>query len=126
MCGVLMTINFVLFWAVPIFAMGNLYKFALKPVLQPLYLAIEENPTIRKFAADYVYGNPRYADYFALSALLLVNCSISIPTMFYTQLTTGTLPAWLIFAYYCSWVGIGGTMMGAAYALAHKEVSLTF
>jgi len=30
---------------------------------------------------------------------------------------------WLIYAYYFSWVGIGGRIMGAAYALAHKEVT---
>ena len=120
--GVVMSLNFIAFWAVPIFAMGNIYKFGLKPILQPIYLAIEQNSSLRQFAADYVYSNRRYVDYFALSFLLLINCSISIPTMFYTQITTGTLPAWMIFSYYCSWVGIGGSMMGAAYALAHKEV----
>lgn len=41
--------------------------------------------------------------------------------MFYWQLTYGVLPWWLIAGYYCSWVGVGGTSMGSAYSLAHKE-----
>jgi len=122
--GVAMSINFVLFWAVPIAGMGAVYKQVLKPFLQPIYLSIEQNPTLRKFAADYIYNKPEHADFFALSILLLISCSISIPTMFYWQLTYGSLPFWLIAAYYCSWVGIGGSMMGTAYGLAHKEVVL--
>jgi hypothetical protein len=124
--GVLMSLNFIIFWAVPVLGMGNLYKFLLKPYLQPIYLAIEGNTVLRSFAARFIYIKPEHADFFALSLLVLINCSISIPTIFYWQLTYGYLPSWLIFAYYCSWVGIGGSMMGAAYGLAHKEVSLSF
>lgn len=120
--GSLMTANFIAFWSVPIFAMGNLYKFALKPYLQPVYLAIEGNSYLRSFAANYIYIRPEHADFFALSMLLIINCMISIPTVFYWQFTAGYLPWWLLFFYYCSWVGIGGSMMGAAYGLAHKEV----
>lgn len=119
-----MSLNFAAFWAVPIMGMGQLHKAVLKPLLQPAYLFLEGNTYLRKFAETYVYRDPRHADFFALSLLLVINCSITIPFVFYWQLTRGTLPAWLIFAYYCSWVGIGGSMMGAAYGLAHKEVSL--
>lgn len=117
-----MSLNFMVFWAVPIMGMGQLYKTFLKKKLQPVYLALESSPFLRKFAADYIYIRPEHADFFALSCLLIVNCSFSIPFMFYWQLTRGTLPYWLIFLYYCSWVGVGGSMMGAAYALSHKEV----
>lgn len=121
LCGAFLTLNFVVFWALPVVFMGQAYKFVLSPVLQPLYLYLEQHPRIRKFAADYVYADPRYADYFVLSVVLLLNCAISIPSMFYLQLTRGYLPWWAIYAYYCSWVGFGGTTMGSAYALAHKE-----
>lgn len=121
--GVLMSINFIVFWSIPIMGMGSLYKQLLKPYLQPWYIWLDSNPTLRSFAANYVYNTPKHADFFALTLLLLLNCSITIPTMFYWQLSTGSLPWWLIFAYYCSWVGIGGSMMGTAYGLAHKEVS---
>ena len=117
-----MSLNFVVFWAVPIMGMGQLYKSVLKKFLQPAYLFLEGNEFLRKFAQNYVYRDPRHADFFTLSSLLVINCSITIPFLFYWQLTYGHLPAWLIFAYYCSWVGAGGSMMGAAYGLAHKEV----
>jgi hypothetical protein len=123
--GCLMTANFLVFWAIPIMGMGQLYKALLKTTLQPMYLAMEGNSMLRKFAAKYVYIRPEHADFFALSLLLLVNCSITLPFVFYWQFTYGQLAYWVIFLYYCSWVGIGGNMMGAAYALAHKEVSKT-
>ncbi len=121
--GVAMSINFLIFWAIPIAGMGSIYKEVLKPYLQPIYLYFEGHPVLRKFAADYIYTKPEHADFFALSMAAVISCFISIPTMFYWQLTTGSLPSWLIFLYYCSWVGIGGNIMGAAYGLAHKEVS---
>ena len=123
--GIAMSINFAVFWAVPIMGMGSLYKHTgLKEILQPIYFAMEQNSTIRNFAANYIYTKPEHADYFAMTLLLLFNCSISIPFMFYWQLTHGSLPFWLIFCYYCSWVGLGGSIMGSAYAMAHKEVGL--
>lgn len=123
LCGVLMSINFVVFWLIPIMGMGAIYKQCLKPYLQPLYLMMDKNYYLRLFASNYIYTKPEHADFISMSILLIINCSISIPTMFYTQLKYGYLPWWLIFCYYCSWVGIGGSMMGSAYGLAHKEVS---
>lgn len=120
--GVVMTVNFVIFWAIPIMGMGQLYKSILKPFLNPIYVKIEQNKIIRNFAATYIYTKPEHADFFAMSLLSILNCSITIPFMFYWQFKYGSLPYWLIYAYYCSWVGIGGSMMGAAYGLAHKEV----
>ena len=123
LCGVLMSINFVVFWLIPIMGMGAIYKQCLKPFLQPLYLMMDKNYYLRLFASNFIYTKPEHADFISMSILLIINCSISIPTMFYTQLKYGYLPWWLIFCYYCSWVGIGGSMMGSAYGLAHKEVS---
>lgn len=122
LCGVAMTVNFVVVWAVPVAGMGQIYRNILKPVLHPAYLYIEGSTILRSFAAKYIYSKPQYADFFALSLLAVLNCSITIPGMFYWQLRYGSLPLWLIFAYYCSWVGLGGSIMGSAYALAHKEV----
>lgn len=117
-----MSVNFLLIWAVPIMGMGQFYKSFLKPVLQPIYLQMEQNKLIRSFASTFIYTKPEHADFFAMSFLTALNCSITIPTMFYWQLRYGSLPYWLIAAYYCSWVGLGGSIMGAAYGLAHKEV----
>ena len=36
LCGMVMTINFILFWAVPT-GMGGIWKFGLKHVLLPIY-----------------------------------------------------------------------------------------
>jgi hypothetical protein len=123
--GVVMSLNFLVIWAIPIMGMGQFYKSCLKWFLQPIYLQLEGNQYLRSFAAKYIYSKPQHADFFALSLLTAINCSISIPTIFYWQLRYGHLPYWLIFAYYCSWVGLGGSIMGAAYGLAHKEVLFT-
>jgi hypothetical protein len=120
--GLAMSINFVLFWAIPIAGMGMLWKYALKSILMPLYTVLDESSLMRSFAIEYIYTKPEHADFFATVFLLLVNSSISLGFVFYWQLSTGSLPAWLVFAYYCSWVGIGGRIMGGAYTMAHKEV----
>jgi hypothetical protein len=118
-----MSINFVLFWAIPIASMGASWKFIFKPYLFPIYDMIDKSSIIRKFAADYIYTKPAGADFFATSFLLILNSLISLSIVFYWQLKYHSLPWYLIAAYYCSWVGVGGRIMGAAYALAHKEVS---
>lgn len=121
--GLFLSFNFLLFWAIPVAAMGALYRHTfLKNLIQPIYLYLEGHPKIRKFASDNIYSNPDHADFFILLVLLSISTTISTSTMFYVQLTTGSLPAWLIALYYFSWVGIGGTMMGGAYGLSHKEV----
>jgi ABC-type multidrug transport system permease subunit len=95
----------------------------LRGILLPIYNSLDKNTFIRYVAETYVYTNPRHADFFVTSVLGLLNASASIGLIFYWQLKYGSLPWWLIAAYYFSWVGTGGRMMGAAYALAHKEVS---
>lgn len=120
--GVAMTLNFALFWAVPIAGAGLLWKNVFRAILMPMYQSIDQSTVVRSFASSYIYSKPEHADFFVISVLLLANTAISLGVVFYWQLTTGSLPPWLIFAYLCSWVGIGGRVMGGAYALAHKEV----
>ena len=123
--GVVMSLNFLVFWALPIMGMGGLWKSCIKQFLSPIIMFLDGNPWLRNFAKDYVYTKPEHADFFLTSALIILNSFISLTTVFYWQLSTGEVPYWLIFAYYCSWVGIGGRTMGGAYALAHKEVFRT-
>lgn len=120
--GLTMSINFMLVWAVPIMGMGGIWKSVVKRFLLPIITAMDQSPSLRNFAKKHIYTKPEHADFFLTSFLVIVNSIVSISTVLYWQLTTGTLPYWLIFAYYCSWVGIGGRTMGGAYALAHKEV----
>mmetsp|Transcript_22181 Transcript_22181/g.32275 ORF Transcript_22181/g.32275 Transcript_22181/m.32275 type:complete len:429 (-) Transcript_22181:163-1449(-) len=120
-CGLLFTVNFVIFWSIPIVVQGLLWKHVLCKVLLPVYTFLDNNKYIRTFAGNYIYTNPKHADFFVSSVILLLNSSVSIGCVFYWQLKTGCLPWWLIAMYYFSWVGFGGRIMGAAYALAHKE-----
>jgi hypothetical protein len=119
--GVILSINFVLFWALPIGGMGLLWKHFAKPFVMPFYDAVDQNKTLRSFAANYIYTRAEHADYFATSLLTVISAVASVVFMFYYQLKNGYLSMWLIYLYYCCWVGIGGRTMGAAYALAHKE-----
>lgn len=119
--GVIMSINFMICWAIPIAGMGQLWKLGLKFPITPLYNWFDRNTYMRKFAASYIYGEEKFSDFFFTSLLIVVNAVVGLGIMFYWQLTTRGLPYWLIFAYYCSWVGMGGRVMGAAYALAHRE-----
>ena len=121
--GLAMSINFAICWAIPIMGMGGLWNSFIKQYLLPIITFLDSSTTLRSFAKEYVYTKPEHSDFFLTSALIIINCIISLGTVFYWQLSTGSLPYWLIFAYYCSWVGIGGRTMGGAYALAHKEVS---
>lgn len=121
--GVVLSLNFLIFWAVPVAGMGSLYKHTpLKRFLRPIYSFLENHSAVRNFASYYVYENPQHSVFFVMLVLLCSSAFISAGVMFYTQLSTGTLPVWLVAAYYCSWVGIGGSMMGTAYGFSHKEV----
>lgn len=120
--GSLMTLNFAIFWAVPVVVQGQFYKLIAKSILDSIFYAIDDNSMLRSFAENYIYTNPRHSDFFGTTILLIINALVGISLMFYWQLTYGQLSWWMIFAYYFSWVGFGGRVMGGAYALAHKEV----
>lgn len=121
LCGVLLTFNFLGFWALPIAGMGLTWKCLLKPVFGPVYASLDQSLVVRRFAESCIYTNTRHADFFVTSVLLLINFAGGMGTLLYWQYSTGSLPAWLVAMYYCSWVGTGGRIMGAAYALAHRE-----
>jgi hypothetical protein len=46
---------------------------------------------------------------------------LSLGFVFYWQIAHGSLPWWLIAAYFFAWVGLGGRGMGAASTFAHRE-----
>lgn len=124
-CGVIMTFNFLALWAIPIAGMGLTWKWMFQPIFGPIYNFLDTHPLIRAFAEKYVYANPKHSDFFMTSILTLINFVIGLSVLLYYQFKTGSLPYWIIAVYYCSWVGTGGRIMGAAYALAHKEVRIT-
>jgi len=119
--GCILSLNFVIFWAIPIAFMGMMYKHILQPLLFPIYKTIDSSRALRWIAEEYVYTSKESVDYFLISLIVLLNSFVSLSVVFYYQFSVGYLPWWLIAMYYCSWVGTGGRMMGAAYALAHKE-----
>lgn len=119
--GVLLTINFIIFWAIPIGGMGQLYKLALQPFLEPIYNVLNANSVIRGFASRYVYATKDGADFFVASVLCMTSILTCFGGLLAWQLRFGYLPWWLIAAYNCMWVGVGGRAMGTAYTMAHKE-----
>jgi hypothetical protein len=120
--GAVMFLNFSVFWALPIAALGISWKFGFKGLLLPIYDMVDQSSVIRNFAKEYIYTKPEHSDFFAITIFLILNSVLSIGAVFYWQLTYGSLPWWAVLAYFCSWVGIGGRTMGGAYTLAHKEV----
>ena len=125
MIGLILSVNFVFCWAIPIAGMGILWKNIFSFALLKMFRALDGNETLREFAKKNIYTKPEHSDFFATSVLIIINSIIAISIVFYVQLKTGQLPVWLVFLYYCSWVGIGGRIMGGAYAMAHKEVVMT-
>jgi hypothetical protein len=53
--GVLLTINFVIFWMLPIGLQGQFWKLVLHYPLRPIYLWLDNHPAIREFAVKHVY-----------------------------------------------------------------------
>lgn len=119
--GALLTLNFAIFWALPIFIQGRSFKLGLNRMLHPIYDWIDQSPRIRGFAAHWIYQRPVHVDYFARALLLVVSTVIAVSVVTSYQVAHGYLPFWLIFLYYLAWVGFGGRCMGAAYTFSHRE-----
>jgi len=119
--GFLLTINFAIFWALPIVIQGQAYKLGLNRVLNPIYDVIDRSSALRRFATRFIYAKPVHADYFARALLLVLSTVLALGLVFYWQIAHGSLPIWLILLYYFAWVGFGGRIMGAAYTFAHRE-----
>lgn len=121
LAGVLLTSNFLIFWAVPIFTMGQAFHLGLKHVLIPPYQLMDQSTTLRALATRFVYSKGQYADFAATAVLVLVSVGSAFGFVLRWQLVHGSLPVWLAYAYFATWVGFGGRIMGAAYTFAHKE-----
>jgi hypothetical protein len=119
--GLALTVNFLLFWAVPIYVMGESFNRFLHHLLRPIYDRVDRNEKIRAFAREHVYRKEVHTDYFATALFFTAGTLIALTTLFTVQIATGGLPWWLIAAYFFSWVGFGGRGMGAAYTFAHRE-----
>lgn len=119
--GVILTLNFLVCWAVPIVVQGQLFRLGLNRVVRPVFFVFDRSPALRCFATKYVYRRAVHADYFATAMLVTIGAAIALATVFYWQIRFGALPWWLVAAYYFAWVGFGGRGMGAAYTFAHRE-----
>lgn len=119
--GFLLTVNFLVFWSGPIFLQGWTYKSFLHRFLRPIYDLLDKSPRLRKFAFQYIYCEEYRVDYFATAIFFLAGLLVSLVVVFSWQIYFGTLPWWLIAAYYFCWVGFGGRSMGTAYTFAHRE-----
>jgi len=109
------------FWAVPIGLMGQAWKLGLWRLFRPLFDCVDQSARLHAFAVKYIYSKELYADFFVLSFMLGCSSLAALATVVYYQVTTDWLPWWVVYAYYFSWVGMGGRGMGGAYTLAHKE-----
>lgn len=119
--GVLLTINFLVFWALPIGLQGQTWKLALRYVFGPVYRFIDNSGPVRWLAKNFIYSEPQFSDFFFQSILVVCSVAASLGFVLYYQIQFGFLPLWLIYAYNFAWVGFGGRVMGGAYTLAHKE-----
>lgn len=119
--GFILTANFLVFWSVPVFLQGWAYRSFLSRFVRPVYDLVDKSPRLRKFAFRYIYSEEYLVDYFATAIFFLAGFLVSLVVVFSWQIYFGTLPWWLIAAYYFSWVGFGGRSMGAAYTFAHRE-----
>jgi hypothetical protein len=119
--GLLLTLNFAVFWVLPIAIQGQAFKLALHRVLSPIYDRVDRSPALRRFAERWIYRKPVHVDYFATALFFLTGAAAALGLVFYWQIAHGSLPWWLIALYFFAWVGFGGRGMGAAYTFAHRE-----
>lgn len=119
--GVVLTVNFLMFWAVPIFGQGQAWKKLLRRFFRPIYQWIDSNKTVRAFASKFIYTRPIHADFFVNAVMILIAWGLPFLYVLNQQITYGTLSWKQIYFYYIAWVGFGGRVMGGAYTFAHKE-----
>ena len=119
--GALLTLNFAVLWAGPIFVQGRLFHAGLRRVLRPIYFFLDRSEKLRRFAARHVYRKPVHVDYFARAILHLLGVATGLAVVFFWQIRFGALTWWLVAAYYFWWVGFGGRGMGSVYTFAHRE-----
>uniref|UniRef100_A0A7S2WIR8 Fatty acid desaturase domain-containing protein n=1 Tax=Rhizochromulina marina TaxID=1034831 RepID=A0A7S2WIR8_9STRA len=119
--GVILTINFLAFWGLPIFGMGQLWKLGVRQLVAPVFDLVDRNSLVRAFSHKFIYRSKDSTDFFLPSLLTILSILGSFAFLLWYQLRHGSLPWALILAYNCIWVGFGGRAMGTAYTMAHKE-----
>ncbi|KAI9002599.1 hypothetical protein DFJ74DRAFT_696319 [Hyaloraphidium curvatum] len=82
---------------------------------------MDRSPAVRGFAERYVYSKPQHADFFVTTVLITVSTAVSAVALIAIQNKLGYLPWTVLLLYYNVWLGLGGRMMGATYALTHRE-----
>ena len=68
--GVVLAINFVLLWALPIAGMGQIFHLGLKRLLVPPFAMLDRSSTFRSFCEKFIYAQPKYADFGATAVRL--------------------------------------------------------
>lgn len=93
----------------------------LRYIFRPVYQFFDHARPLRWFAENFIYSEPKFADFFFQGILVLTSTFIALSFVINYQVQYGNLPFWLIYAYNFMWVGFGGRVMGGAYTFAHKE-----
>ena len=119
--GTLLTINWLVLWAAPVILQGQALRHGLGRIARPVYRFVDRSSAFRRFAVERVYRRAKHADYFAAGVLLAAGTICSLVVVFAWQIAFGSLPWWLVAAYYLAWVGPGGRGIAVAWTLAHRE-----
>lgn len=101
--GLLLSLNFLTLWAIPVFGMGQLWKSFFRYIGHPIFEMIDGNSYVRHFAETYIYSKPKYADFFVTTVMVTVSTVCSVVGMFWVQIKYGYLPWWSIALHYCAW-----------------------
>lgn len=80
--GVLLTVNFVMFWAVPIFGQGQIWKLFLSKLGTPIYNYLERHPKIREIGQRF-YRKPQHAGFWMLAATVFFDHAFPLQICFY-------------------------------------------
>ena len=123
--GTLVTVNFLVFWAAPVFLQGIAFRRGLNRIVRPLYQLVDRSSPLRRFASKLVYRQETHVDYFASSLLLISGTVLLLGVVFGSQIAYGSLPWWLVALFYFAWVGPGARCIGTAWTLAHREGHFT-
>lgn len=119
--GVLLALNFVALWMVPVILQGQSFRRGVSRVVRPVYWILDRSKALRRFASKYIYRREVHVDYFAAAIFLTFTLGGSLAVLFTWQITYGSLPWWLIVVYYFVWVGPGARGMATAWTFAHRE-----
>ena len=103
--GAFLAANFLVFWAIPIFAQGYIYHKFLHRFLRQIYNRVDGSSRLRCFAGQHIYSKAVHVDYFAQAVLFMGGFIVSLGTVIAWQVSTGSLPWWLVAFYYFAWVG---------------------